>query len=306
MTSPLTPTDCDLRDFPRMMIDVPRLRGSDFDATPDDAAWRAGFNLWLTAWHQVPAASLSADDATLAKAAGLGRDLRTWRKIKAIALQNWVECSDGRLYHPTVAEIALEAWLEKLARRLSSGAGNAKKHKFIFDPAPIEAEIETTSALLSALNPLSKALSKSSRRSSRCTPGALPAGEHREDVGSPGAVPPGSQGTEKGQGVIDSEASASDAGGVVLDIGRECWRLAVVLLVERDGLSEDGARKFFGGLLSKHGLEAKHLYPALARAASNGTADARGYLTQASANEAKRLGEPRLTTAEKALRSNIQ
>ena len=74
--TPLTPTRCDLRDFPRMMLDITRLRSSEFDTTLDDAAWRAGVNLWMSAWHQVPAASLQNDDASLAKAAGLGRDDR--------------------------------------------------------------------------------------------------------------------------------------------------------------------------------------------------------------------------------------
>ena len=49
-----------------------------------------------------------------------------------------MKCDDGRLYHPVVAEFALGAWLEKLARRLSSGAGNAKRWGQEFDSAPVK------------------------------------------------------------------------------------------------------------------------------------------------------------------------
>lgn len=162
--SPLTPPDCNLQDFHRMMLDITRLRGSEFDSTVDDGAWRAGLNLWMSSWHHLPAGALPDDDTALAKAAGLGRDLKSWRKIKAIALRNWEKCSDGLLYHPTVCELALEAWLDKLAQALSSGAGNAKRWGTVFDPSLIEADIDRTVGMLSALNPKSKALNKASRR----------------------------------------------------------------------------------------------------------------------------------------------
>jgi hypothetical protein len=201
MARPLTPEDCDLQDFPRMMIDIPRLRGSAFDSTLDDSAWRAGVNLWMAAWHQVPAASLDSDDAQLAKAAGLGRDLKTWRKLKAEALRGWSVCDDGRLYHPTVAEFALEAWIEKLGHRLSSGAGNAKRYGSTFDPSPIYAEIRAASDLLRALNPKSRALSKQ-----HVLKGAKADTETASDTppdaptGTPTETPPGSQGKGKGKG----------------------------------------------------------------------------------------------------------
>lgn len=210
MTRPLTPPDCDLTDFARMMIDIPRLRGSDFDATPNDAAWRAGLNLWMSSWHQVPAASLSDDDVILTKAAGLGRDLRSWRKIKAEAIRGWIKCDDGLLYHPVVAEYALEAWLEKLAQALSSGAGNAKRWKVDFDPAPIEADIDRTATMLRALNPKSKALTKIERRRSRPLPGATPDGTPEPSRRDNENIPTGSQ--EEGEGERNrSEAIASVA-----------------------------------------------------------------------------------------------
>lgn len=212
---PLTPPDCDLTDFQRMMIDIPRLRGSDFDATLNDAAWRAGLNLWMSSWHQVPAASLSDDDVTLTKAAGLGRDIRSWRKVKAEALRGWVKCDDGLLYHPVVAEYALEAWLEKLLQALSSGAGNARRWGGTFDPAPVEAEIDRAAEMLRALNPKSKAIAKLQRRKSRPT-------SEGDPTGTPETVPVGSQGKEEGKEEgIKKEAADDSASARFSDLGRE-------------------------------------------------------------------------------------
>lgn len=183
MLAPLTPADCNLQDYPRMMIDIGRLRGSSFDASPCDASWRAGLNLWFSAWHQVPAASLSDDDLELVKAAGLGRDLRTWKKIRAGALHGWVKCSDGRLYHPVAAEMALECWLTKLAQRLSSGAGNAKRWGTAFDEDLVKAEIASAAEMLRRLNPKSEAL----RKKHVVAPGAIPAGPARDPGGTASA-----------------------------------------------------------------------------------------------------------------------
>ncbi len=202
---PMTPAACDLRDFPRMMIDIVRLRASEFDAIADDGAWRAGFNLWLSSWHQVPAASLADDDTQLVKLAGLGRDLRTWRKLKAEALRGWVKASDGRLYHKVVAEMALEAWIEKVAQRKSSGAGNARRYSHTFDPQPFDAALAEAVGMLAALNPQSKALS---RRAAK----ALPVGAATPPTGSATGLPPGSQetGTVTGSRVVDVGVGASE------------------------------------------------------------------------------------------------
>jgi hypothetical protein len=86
MSPPFTPPDCDLQDFPRMMIDIPRLFASEFDATATDSEWRCGVTLWLRSFHQVPAASLPDDDVQLARLCGLGRDVRSWRKSRDGAL----------------------------------------------------------------------------------------------------------------------------------------------------------------------------------------------------------------------------
>lgn len=107
MPEPLTPPDCDLRDFSYMPLDVARLRDSEAAVVLSDEEFRAAIMLWCAAWHQVPAASVPADDRLLASLAGYGRDLDGWRRVKAGAMRGFIACDDGRLYHPVVAEKAV-------------------------------------------------------------------------------------------------------------------------------------------------------------------------------------------------------
>lgn len=207
LPAPLTPADCDLRDFAFMPFEGGRLFGSEFHAMAGDAAWRAGVTLWLKSWHQVPAASLPVDETALARLAELGRDVRTWKKIKAEALHGWVACSDGRLYHRVVAEKALESWLEKLCKRLASGAGNAKRWNGDFNPAEIEQQIDDAADLLRNLAPQSKSLIKSKRRHSQKdsagTATGIAGGTPRGSaVATPAVIPSGSQETGTGTGTI--------------------------------------------------------------------------------------------------------
>lgn len=111
--APLTPPDCDLRDFAFMPLDVARLRDSDLAIQVGAEEFRAAVLLWCAAWHQVPAASLPDDDKALAALAGYGRVVAEWRKHREGALYGWVKCDDGRLYHPVVAEKARDAWQAK-------------------------------------------------------------------------------------------------------------------------------------------------------------------------------------------------
>ncbi|MEK7945739.1 DUF1376 domain-containing protein [Pigmentiphaga sp. YJ18] len=112
---PLTPPDCELRDFAFMPLDVVRLRDSDLAIQVTGEEFRCAVLLWCAAWHQIPAASLPDDDKTLASLAGFGRAVGEWEKHKAGALRGWIKCSDGRLYHPVVAEKANESWAAKHA-----------------------------------------------------------------------------------------------------------------------------------------------------------------------------------------------
>jgi hypothetical protein len=114
---PLVPPDVDLAGYGFMPLHGHRLFGSDFNALCSDAEWRAGVTLWWAAWNQVPAASLPDDDTALCRLADLGRDVRSWRKLRANALHGFVLCSDGRLYHQVLARLAIEAWDRRVRDR---------------------------------------------------------------------------------------------------------------------------------------------------------------------------------------------
>ena len=86
-----------------MPIDVRRLLASEtwVLATGDERS--AAMCLWLESWHQIPAASLPDNPRMLAHLAQCTK----WPKVQQQALRGWINCSDGRLYHPVVAEKAL-------------------------------------------------------------------------------------------------------------------------------------------------------------------------------------------------------
>lgn len=124
MTDPLTPPECDLRDFAYMPLDAARLLDSDLFALSTGDEFKAALALWCKAWQQVPAGSLPDDDRVLAHLSGAGSK---WRKVKDLALRGFVKCSDGRLYHPVVSEKAIEAWGKKQSFRERSKKGNEKR-----------------------------------------------------------------------------------------------------------------------------------------------------------------------------------
>ncbi|WP_235537492.1 DUF1376 domain-containing protein [Sphingomonas sp. Root1294] len=115
----MTPPDCDLRGLKFMPLDVQMVRDSSLTAKAPTEAFRAAVILWCAAWQQVPAASLPDDDEELAHLCGYGFAQKEWKKIRTWALHKFVKCSDGRLYHPVIAEKAIEAggrrgeWNEK-------------------------------------------------------------------------------------------------------------------------------------------------------------------------------------------------
>lgn len=121
---PFTPDDCDLRGLTFMPLDVLRLRDSDLALHASGDAFKAAVLLWCVAWHQTPAGSLPNDDRALAHWAHL--DLKTWKKVRAVALTKFHLCADGRLYHEVVAEKALEAWQERRNYRKRRDADRAR------------------------------------------------------------------------------------------------------------------------------------------------------------------------------------
>ena len=124
---PLTPPECDLTDFRFMPLEIARLRKSKgwLMAKRDPALGFYMLNLWMASWHEVPAASLEDDDDVLADVAGC--DMKKWQSVKEKVMRGWVKCSDGRLYHPVVAEKALESYERKKAMRQRTEAARAAR-----------------------------------------------------------------------------------------------------------------------------------------------------------------------------------
>lgn len=128
---PMTPADCNLQDFKFMPLDVARLRGSELasDETPE-ACW-AALMLWCASWHEIPAGSIPDNNQWQAKAAGYvarGKIAKEWADVREGAMRGYITCSDGRLYHPVVAEKANDAWVSKLKQRWKTECGRIKKH----------------------------------------------------------------------------------------------------------------------------------------------------------------------------------
>lgn len=139
-TPPPVPTGADLRHYPEMPLEVARLRDSGI-AMADGEAFRCAVLLWCAAWHQVPAGSLPDDDAELCRLVGLGRDLKTWRKVRNATLRGWELFADGRLYHRVVCEkviaglnsTAVYEWGKACARVRKE---NLRRRKSKMDPMP--------------------------------------------------------------------------------------------------------------------------------------------------------------------------
>ncbi|MGV8604883.1 hypothetical protein ACV354_36605, partial [Pseudomonas aeruginosa] len=71
---------------------------------------------------------LPKEERLLANLAGYGRDLKGWASVRVDALRGFIECSDGRFYHPVVAEKAIEAdGQRKKQRKRTEAATSARR-----------------------------------------------------------------------------------------------------------------------------------------------------------------------------------
>jgi hypothetical protein len=143
MTAPLVPASTNLRNFPRMPLDVARLCDSKIVSTVTGDEFRCAVLLWCKAWHQIPAGSLPNDEEELAKYAGmLGENqppplrkaaMKVWGKLRNGAMYGWIMCTDGRWYHPVIAEMVLAAIdakdAQKAKTRAATEARERKRHE---------------------------------------------------------------------------------------------------------------------------------------------------------------------------------
>lgn len=274
MPEPLTPPDCDLRGLAFMPLDVIRLMDSDMFARTTGDEFKAALALWCKSWTQVPAGSLPDDDLVLAYLSGAGSK---WKKVKPAAIRNWVKCSDGRLYHPTVCEKAMEALPYRRAHEEKKSAENDRKKR----------EREDRKAMFERL-----------REAGQVPPYDTPTKELRTLVQAIGSEPVTQPVTDKsvtpvtpvtphvtaktgtGTGTLFPEEGKPSSASPVSDPNKLAWQYVVEVLGEV-GIVEAEAKKFFGKLLRDHKLAPRDLMPALAQAQANATRDPKSYLTAA-------------------------
>jgi len=240
LLEPLTPVDCDCRGLPYMPLEIVRLGDSDLVALSTGDEFKAAVMLWAKAWQQVPAASLPDDDRILARMAGCA--LADWRILREMALRGWVKCSDGRLYHPLIADLAIKVSAKRRgqAERANSRWAKAKAAQKAANDAPAVPRHPEPDATASE----TPCPGNARDRDSNIPPGRTP------------SVPP-------------EEPS------------KEAWRRGVRLLKASGGLTDTKARNLFGKLLSQTGLSASDLLPSIVKAETNGTQDPQAYLTKA-------------------------
>lgn len=123
---PLVPADCDVSGSPFMLIVRARELNSPAMTRGSAEGYRDHMILRLRSVDQFPSGSLPDDDIDLARLADYGRDVEAWRSVKSDALHGWIKCSDGRLYHPDVAEGVNNIWNAR-ATAAEKGRKGARK-----------------------------------------------------------------------------------------------------------------------------------------------------------------------------------
>lgn len=129
LPAPLTSPDCNLSDLPYMPFEVKNILSSDLALLTTGDEFKAAVLLRAASWTRTPAASLPDEPRILAKLAGV--DFCDWDKVKDRALQGWKKCSDGLLYHPEVADRAMNALPDhqKFQEKRTSDAARKRRER---------------------------------------------------------------------------------------------------------------------------------------------------------------------------------
>jgi uncharacterized protein YdaU (DUF1376 family) len=125
--APLVSSDVDITGLDGFMLNVQRLFASELWALSTGDEMKAALALWGRAWQQSPPGSVPNDERVLAAFSCAGKD---WKKVKAMALRGFVECSDGRLYHRVLCEDVLNASRKRQAfRERTRNATEARRQR---------------------------------------------------------------------------------------------------------------------------------------------------------------------------------
>ena len=92
-------------------------------------ASRAGLGCAILVWwyaFKEPGVSIPNDQRHVAHACGLRWTDQEWKDVKDEALDKFYLCSNGRLYHPFLSEVAIEAW-EQHHKKSAAGKKGASR-----------------------------------------------------------------------------------------------------------------------------------------------------------------------------------
>ncbi|WP_395452872.1 hypothetical protein ACHMW5_02415 [Azospirillum melinis] len=231
LPDPMVPPEVDLGGYEWMPLYGDKLLNSETWVLASAEAKVAALTLWWQSYaHQRPAGSLPNNDRLLADAAGYGVAVAAWKAIKEEALRGWVLCSDGRLYHPVVAKLALQAWETRLADIAKKDAERARKK------AKRNAEKDDTSA--------------GQNNDVRRTEGACPPDTPPLSDGTSAGIPPENAlkgkertGKERSTGIVESSAGGRPPAGAH-EAGRPADGLDDGISAIRQGLA-DGFERWF-------------------------------------------------------------
>jgi hypothetical protein len=192
MPAPLVPPDTVIPRLPWVPVYAARLFESDFFAVATDAEFRAAICLWLKSWNQKPPGSLPNNDRVLCRLAGLADDIDQWRSVKRVAMRHWKRCDDGRLYHPVVAELVMDAANRLSTARNRTAAATAARWKTTKD------EIR---------NGIRNGRNLDRERDSPPSTKADPLPPYPPPHGKGGSLPPSSSLNERGRFATDRQAT---------------------------------------------------------------------------------------------------
>lgn len=145
LPAPLVPKGVSLTGCDWFPLHHQRLPKSKWWRRASDMARARNVMLWCAAYSQSPAGSLPDDDDELAEAAGFGMDMVAFAAAKAEIMAPWKLCSDGRWYHPTLAEVVLETW-DKQTESRKAAAERKRRSRDRARGAPEEVTRDTNIA----------------------------------------------------------------------------------------------------------------------------------------------------------------
>jgi hypothetical protein len=294
LPDPLTPAECDLRDYEWMPLDINRLLTSETWILGSADECKAALTLWCEAWRQVPAGSLPFDDRMLAFLSRAG-DL--WPKVRDGVLRSWVRCADGRIYHPVVAEKALEAWeMKRRQRERTRAATEARKSRSarapvdVPPPAPARDDDDTSTVTSDDTSTL---------RSTLRSP--------------PDQTRPDQNGEEKNQSSLRSDCAASRPDATTdeamleavppgqMDIRTMLWRIGLPLLRRMTGKSDPQARRMIGKWLRDLDDDCRLLGQLIVEASDTRPVDPVAWISRAVETRSRRGGtKTKLTRQQEA------